>query len=206
VKGIGALVRKRLVALAAAIVLAVLVLIPVVAVGAVQFLVGLLPDRGFVAHRPRLVGRSARLAGDAGHDGGGHVPGSHQSPHPVEGCASGGCGHRGRGLLAAFGVGQYLGGFGSGSSTFGVLGGMAILLFFFNLMWVVYLFGAEVTKVYADYLEFGDVGRLMSGPSPASQRRSTRRFVPKAAGTAWDVNASVFAFLAGLFIGRRKNR
>ena len=61
------------------------------------------------------------------------------------------------GLLAAFGVGPYLGGIGGGSSTFGVLGGIAILLFFFNLMWVVYVFGAEITKVYADFIEFGDV-------------------------------------------------
>lgn len=63
------------------------------------------------------------------------------------------------GLLAAWLVGLYLArsGGGSGVSALGVLGGAVILLFFFNLLWTVYLLGAEVTKVYGDYLEFGDV-------------------------------------------------
>lgn len=60
------------------------------------------------------------------------------------------------GLLGAFGVGLYLRGPGSGGAL-GALGGIAILLFFFNLMWAIYLFGAEVTKVYADYLAHGDL-------------------------------------------------
>jgi len=60
------------------------------------------------------------------------------------------------GLTAAFGVGLYLNTAATGG-TLGALGGVAILLFFFNLMWYVYLFGAEVTKVYGDYLRFGDV-------------------------------------------------
>jgi hypothetical protein len=58
-----------------------------------------------------------------------------------------------------------------------VLGGAAILLLFFYLMWIVYLFGAEVTKVYADYLQHGDVlqpslreqagaGRPVPNPEP----------------------------------------
>jgi membrane protein len=62
------------------------------------------------------------------------------------------------GLVAAYLVGLYLAGqSGGGVSAMGVLGGAVILLFFFNLMWNVYLLGAEVTKVYGDYLEFGDV-------------------------------------------------
>ena len=60
------------------------------------------------------------------------------------------------GLAAAFLVGIYLSTAGA-TGTLGALGGVAILLFFFNLMWVVYLFGAEVTKVYSDYLRYGDV-------------------------------------------------
>lgn len=70
------------------------------------------------------------------------------------------------GLVAAFLVGIYLGNAGT-SGALGVLGGAAILLFFFNLMWTVYLFGAEVTKVYADYLRFGDIVQ----PSVRTARR-----------------------------------
>jgi membrane protein len=207
VSGVKALIRKRLVALAAAIVLAVLVLVPVVAVGAVQFLVGLLPIEASWLTVPvslvvPLVSLAMLITTVAV-----TFQALTRARIPWKAARRGGAATAVACLLAAFGVGQYLGGFGSGSSTFGVLGGIAILLFFFNLMWIVYLFGAEVTKVYADYLEFGDVvpphERAESRFAEAIDAtvRAERRQAPP--GT---VNASVFAFLAGLFIGRRKNR
>jgi uncharacterized BrkB/YihY/UPF0761 family membrane protein len=60
------------------------------------------------------------------------------------------------GLVGAYLVGFYLGSFGA-EGALGAVGGVAVLLFFFNLMWVIYLFGAEVTKVYDDYLVHGDI-------------------------------------------------
>ncbi len=60
------------------------------------------------------------------------------------------------GLIGAFLVGFYLNRF-AGGGALGAIGGVAILLFFFNLMWAIYLFGAEMTKVYADYLVYGDI-------------------------------------------------
>lgn len=57
---------------------------------------------------------------------------------------------------SAFLVGVFLSRAGS-SGTLGALGGVAILLLFFFMMWGVYLFGAEITKVYADYLQQGGV-------------------------------------------------
>lgn len=207
VRGISALVRKRLIALAAAIVLATLVLIPVVAVGAIRFLVDLIPiEASWLAVPVSLVvplvsllmlisitALTFRTLTSAN--------------IPWKAARRGGASTAVVGLLAAFGVGQYLGSFGSGSSTFGVLGGIAILLFFFNLLWVVYLFGAEVTKVYADYLEFGDVvaphdreeSRFYESVSEAI-RGEQRRPPPRV------VDAGVFAFLAGLVIGWRKRK
>lgn len=207
VKGIVATIRKRLVALVAAIVLAALVIVPVVAVGAIQFLIGLLPIGSewlavplslavplvSLAVLVATVGLTFRVLTSA--------------QIPWKAARRGGATTALAGLVAAFLVGQYLGTFTSGSSTFGVLGGLAILLFFFNLMWAVYLFGAEITKVYADYLDFGDVvppheraeSRFVESVEN-SLRTEARKSPP---GT---VNASVFAFVAGLVLGWRKRR
>ena len=207
VKGIVATIRQRLVALVSAIVLATLVVVPVVAVGAIRFLVDLLPIGSEWLALPlslavplvslgvlvAVVGLTFRVLTSA--------------EIPWKAARRGGAATAITGLVAAFLVGQYLATFTSGSSTFGVLGGLAILLFFFNLMWVVYLFGAEVTKVYADYLEFGDVvppheraeSRFVESVEN-SLRSEARRSPP---GT---VNASVFAFLAGLVLGWRRKR
>lgn len=207
VTGVAAAVRKRLVALASALVLAVLVLVPVLAVATIRFLLDLIPiDASWISVPVSLVvplvslfmliatvAATFRLLTRA------HVP--------WRAARRGGAATAIVGLLAAFGVGQYLGSFGSGSSTFGVLGGIAILLFFFNLMWTVYLFGAEVTKVYADYLEFGDVvpphERAESRFTEAVQEsllRERRAAPPRTA------NASVLAFLVGLVVGWRRRR
>ncbi|MGH8911949.1 MAG: YihY/virulence factor BrkB family protein [Acidimicrobiia bacterium] len=108
------------------------------------------------------------------------------------------------GLVGAFLVGFYLSTFGTGGAL-GAIGGVAILLFFFNLMWIIYLFGAEVTKVYADFLEHGDV-------KAPSQREDDARQATALVGTV-DPRAEsplrngVMAFLIGLVTGwaaRRK--
>ncbi|MFP3914401.1 MAG: YihY/virulence factor BrkB family protein, partial [Actinomycetota bacterium] len=74
------------------------------------------------------------------------------------------------GLVGAFLVGTYLNVAGTGGAL-GAVGGAAILLFFFNLMWMIYLFGAEVTKVYADFLVHGDI-------LPPSERSQAPSFEP----------------------------
>ena len=77
------------------------------------------------------------------------------------------------------------------------------MLFFFNVMWTVYLFGAEVTKVYVDYLVHGDIQQ----PSVRAQARRLTALTldePEAIGAA---GSSVAAFLAGFVIawfGRRR--
>lgn len=207
VRGFSALVVRRLIALAAAIVLATFVLIPVVAVGAIRFFVDLIPIEVSWLTVPvslvvplisllMLISITALTFRTLT-----------RARIPWKAARRGGAATALVGLLAAFGVGQYLASFASGSSTFGVLGGIAILLFFFNLLWVVYLFGAEVTKVYADYLEFGDVvaphdreeSRFFESVSDAI-RDEQRRPSPRV------VDTGVFAFLAGLVIGWRKRK
>lgn len=202
-RGLVALVRRRVVALAAALGLAVLVLIPVVSVGAVRFLIELLPPAtswlaaplGLVVPLASLALLVTIVAVTFKTLTGVRIP--------WRAARRGGAATAVAGLVAAFGVGQYLGSFGSGSSTFGVLGGLAILLFFFNLMWVVYVFGAEVTKVYADLLEFGDVvpphqrSESQFAAEPVESSDSGRR--------RWQAaDSTVMAFLVGLVLGRRR--
>ena len=147
---------KRGIALVSAVVRAVLVFAPIVAVAAIDGLVSLLPDAvGWLEPVLRLgvpivsllllmvvVGITFQAMTSIG--------------IPWKAAVRGGATTALVGLTAAFLVGLYLTRAGS-TGTLGVLGGVAILLFFFNLMWAVYVFGAEVTKVYADYLEHGDV-------------------------------------------------
>jgi membrane protein len=99
------------------------------------------------------------------------------------------------GLPAAYLVGLFLGEIG-GSGTLGALGGIAILLFFFNLMWQVYLFGAELTKVYADSLVAGG-GVAETAPPPATEPvGEASRVEPGLAGA--------FGLLLGFVMGRRR--
>lgn len=152
---VGWLIR-RVIGIASAVGLAVLVLTPVVAVASINWLIDLLPDD---------PGWLATLLGFG-------IPISSiimlmlvtgftfqvltAIKIPWRAALRGGATTALIGLSAAFGVGTYLNTAGS-TGTLGALGGVAILLFFFNLMWFVYLFGAEVTKVYSDYIRFGDV-------------------------------------------------
>ncbi len=156
VKGLVNLLWRRAIALAAAIVLAVLVLVPVAAVGVLQFIDTLIPTSvawvhwvlGFLVpalSAVMLVG-VVSLTFRA-------LPATRI---PWKAARRGGAVTSVLALFAAFLLGTYLGRV-AGSGTLGALGGVAVLLFFFYLMWIVYVFGAELTKVYADYLRFGDI-------------------------------------------------
>lgn len=209
VKGVFGLLYRRLVALASALVLAVLVFTPVAAVGAVQFVGELIPGR--LAWVRGLLGLGVPLVS--------FVllvfvvaltfRALTAATIPWRAARRGGVFTAVAGLAAAFGVGTYLGRVVPASATFGALGGIAILLFFFNLMWVVYVFGAELTKVYADYLEHGDIrlphergaGRF-AGSSTADE---TSR--PDSAGRDDRlVEVGVFAFAVGLVLGWWRRR
>lgn len=214
VEGIKATVVQRLVALVAALALAVLVLVPIGAVGAISWIARLVRELGLAWLVPVIgigvpilalvllmlvVGLTfkamtrAELAWAASVRGGAFTALI--------------------GLAAAYGVGWYLGrgSGGEGVNTLAVAGGIAILLFFFNMMWTVYLFGAEVTKVYADYLRHGDVLQ----PSEREQLRvqeSRERLERRAArgrplrelGVA--AETGVAAFLTGLVVGWFRGR
>jgi membrane protein len=107
------------------------------------------------------------------------------------------------GLLGAYLVGFYLGRPLGGA--LGAIGGVAILLFFFNLMWMIYLFGAEVTKVYDDYLLHGDLVAPSSRVTQAETAPVTVRGLPARGDSP--VRTGVMAFLIGLVTGwaaRRK--
>ncbi len=90
------------------------------------------------------------------------------------------------------------------TGTLGALGGVAILLVFFNVMWAVYLFGAEVTKVHADYLVLGEISH------PVNRERELAAPPPEPSRSApTETRPGLTAFLAGLAIGwlaRRKDR
>ena len=205
VRGLAAIVTKRLVALMAAIGLSILVIVPVVAVGAIRFLIDRIPigaewlsiPIGLLVPAVSLVVLMGTVALT--------FRVLTQAKIPWRAARRGGVATALLGLVAAFGVGRYLGSIGSGSATFGVLGGIAILLFFFNLMWAVYLYGAEITKVYADFLEFGDVlppfERAESRFAEAVAHAVSNEKAEKSSGVA---NASLLAFVAGWVLGKRK--
>lgn len=202
IRGISAMVRQRVVALAAALFLAVLVLTPLVAVAGVNFVrdlidvtwirrtVGVAVPLSSLALLIAVVTLTfkwltrARITWQAARRGGAFTALS--------------------GLVGAFLVGLYLSRAGTGGAL-GAVGGAAILLFFFNLMWIIFLFGAEVTKVYADFLAYGDV-------MPPSQRPGGSAFepgdaeedqpeVPQAAGRQTGDRIGVMTFLLGLVVG-----
>ena len=198
-KGAVGWIVRRLIGIASAIVLAVLVLTPVTAVVAMGWLVSLLPESATVTLQfgIPLVSIAALLL----------VTGlTFQVLTSVEipwkAAMRGGAVTAIIGLLAAFLVGVYLSNTGT-TGTLGALGGVAILLFFFNLMWAVYLFGAEVTKVYADYLRYGDIAlpsELSQGPAPVTGERA-----PSEPNRRTDAT-KVFAVgaLIGWLMGRRR--
>ncbi len=113
-------------------------------------------------------------------------------------------------LLGAFGVGlfiQYAVSGDSSRSALGAFGGLAILLLFFNLMWQIYLFGAEVTKVYADYLAHGDImapSQRTEASTKAHLLATTTPYSP--ASTVDGAKIGVMALIVGLVVGWWLNR
>lgn len=203
-KGIANMVIQRAIALGWALLLSVLVFVPIVAVGAVNFIQDLIDVAAIrsllgvgvplaslvmlvvvVALTFQLLTR-AKISWQAARRGGLFTAVT--------------------GLVGAFGVGFYLRNFGAGGAL-GAVGGAAILLFFFNLLWVIYLFGAEVTKTYSDFLRHGDVMAPTKRLTSSQQARSLA-----AAGDGAEespVRTGVMAFLIGLITGwaaRKKGR
>lgn len=97
-------------------------------------------------------------------------------------------------LAAAYGAGLYFGEFGATAT--GVAGSIFILLLLAFILSSVFLFGAEVTKVYDGYLDDGRVG----SDSPEDDQSSMVASEPDRPAPL----AAVFAFLAGLFVGWRR--
>jgi membrane protein len=100
-------------------------------------------------------------------------------------------------LAAAYGAGLYFS--LAGSSAAGVAGSIFVILLLAFILSSVYLFGAQVTKVYNDYLETGVVRRPNLGPERAGDPEvvigAPEPSIPLAA---------VFAFLGGLLLGWRR--
>lgn len=97
-------------------------------------------------------------------------------------------------LAAAYGARLYFSEIGVTAA--GVAGSIFIILLLAFILSSVFLFGAEVTKVYAAYLDNGQVGSdEPDGDQPAMVVSEPERSMPFAA---------VFAFLAGLFVGWRR--
>ncbi len=193
-KGLTGLLWKRGVAFVSAVVLAVLVVTPVVAVAVIQYVNrSLVPDdlgwlKVLLAWMVPLVSVGLLVA----------VVGlTFQTMTavviPWRAARRGGAVTALVGIPAAYLVGLFLGEAG-GSGTLGALGGIAILLFFFNLMWQVYLFGAELTKVYADTLRTDDPSRRRS--EPATEPGPATGIQPGLAGA--------FGLLLGFLLGRRR--
>lgn len=91
----------------------------------------------------------------------------------------------------------------SGPSAAGFAGSIFVILLLAFVLSTVYLYGAEVTKIYNDYLETGVIRRPRDVERFAPDRdedivvREPSEPLPLAA---------LFAFLGGLFLGWRRNR
>jgi len=104
-------------------------------------------------------------------------------------------------LIAAYGIGFYFSVSGA-TNAVSVAGSFFVILLLAYLLSSVFLFGAEVTKVYDVYLVRGELdGSRFEEPSPPTE---------VVVGEPPDVGAipkvAVFAFLSGLFVAWRRNR
>lgn len=197
--GIGNTILQRAIAVGWAILLAVLVFVPLVAVAGVNFLRSLVP-----ADTPWLddlltfavpltslgvlvvvVALTFQLLTRI------HIP--------WQAARRGGLFTAVVGLVGAFGVGFYLEQFGGGGAL-GAIGGVVILLFFFNLMWIIYLFGSEVTKVYVDYLQHGDI-RAPHLRAAEAEKEGPEPGRPHAGRRDSGARLGVVGFAAGLVAG-----
>lgn len=194
---------QRGIAIGSAVLLAVLVLVPIVAVGAVNFIQELVDVR-WLRNVIRIgvpltsllmlvivTGLTFQLLTRA--------------RIPWQAARRGGLFTAAISLLGAFGVGLYLRGPGSGGAL-GALGGVAILLFFFNLMWAIYLFGAEMTKVYADYLEYGDLKQPSEREREQEEARWEAATTTAGAQPESPTRTGIVAFVIGLVTGWAASR
>jgi len=199
VRGLGATLLQRGVALIWALLLAIVAVVPMVAVAGLEYLRRWMPVRELAAVLNVIVPLVSLILlvvvvtvtfktltrGDV----------------PWRAARHGGTFTALVGLAGAFLVGLYLREFGGGGAL-AAIGGVAILLFFFNLMWTIYVFGAEVTKVYADYLAYGDI----AAPSERSAPLAVGAEDGEAAARESDAPESpwrtgIIAFLIGLVTG-----
>ncbi len=188
---------QRGIAVVWALLLATLVFVPITAVAAVNFIRSLVPERldwlgpllgvavplASVVMLMIVVALSFQLLS--------------RVKVPWQAARRGGMFTAVVGLVGAFLVGTYLQSSAGGGGALSALGGVAILLFFFNLMWIIYLFGAEVTRVYADYLVYGDV----VAPSQRSREVPVVKVddtTEEARSTTW---SGLSTFVVGLVVG-----
>ncbi|MDP9495765.1 MAG: YihY/virulence factor BrkB family protein [Actinomycetota bacterium] len=101
-------------------------------------------------------------------------------------------------IAAAYGVRLYFTTLGT-PTALGFAGSFVIILLLANILSAVFLFGAEVTKVYADRLstELAEVPKLSMPVDPLVVVAEPSRSLP---------GAALFAFLSGLLIGWRRRR
>ncbi len=104
-------------------------------------------------------------------------------------------------LAAAYGASLYFR--VSGPSAAGVAGSIFVILLLAFILSAVYLYGAEVTKIYNDYLEKGVIERPSEGDT--LQEDGQPDIVVREPSEPLPV-AALFAFLGGLFLGRRRDR
>lgn len=103
-------------------------------------------------------------------------------------------------LAAAYGLGLYFT-FSPDDSPSQVAASIFVILLLAFVLSTVFFFGAEVTKVYHDYLVMGDV--------MAPERRVAQRRSPEVVVSEPDRSlalAAFLAFLGGLFVGWRRKR
>lgn len=197
-RGFGAMLVQRGIALVSAVLLAVVAVVPMAAVAALEFLRRWMPIRELAPVLNVIVPLVSLLVlvtvvavtfktltrADV----------------PWRAARHGGTFTALVGLAGAYLVGLYLRDFGGGGAL-AAIGGVAILLFFFNLMWTIYVFGAEVTKVYADYLTYGDILATVERPAPLSVAVETEEAAAEPAPPESPWRTGVIAFLIGLFTG-----
>ncbi len=110
----------------------------------------------------------------------------------------------------AIGVGLYFslqadGGGGAGFSAGGFAGGAVLILFTVFILAQIFLFGAEFTKTYADFVRHGDVLQP-SVRAENSKPDISADEVRAAATTDLIARVGVFSFLAGIVLGSVKRR
>ena len=105
-------------------------------------------------------------------------------------------------ILVAYGIGWYFS-WGEGTSAYAIAGAFFVILLMAYVLSNVFLFGVEVTKVYHDYLEVGDVMSPSVRDAVASAHRPE---VVVAAPPEPAPIAAVFGFFAGLVVGWRRSK